>query len=216
MLRVANLTPIVDLDSRLNSFLVNLESKFDFPTLESPISTTLNKCFHFGKPVVGSSMKAQIQKQREGGRQAVGVLYDLVRRYRRVLFLIPAYDNAPLVEMEDVNRGEENLRLVNKTWRANENKTHLMQQSQTTKIPGLGSKTLLKMVQTKNQNNDKQVPVKEVQQFDKEGLVNVAAEPDHDTAVAIAVAEGDAGLNEPVTQSATQHETCYTQLKCKI
>ena len=30
MLRVANSTPIVDLDSRLNSFLVNLESKIDF------------------------------------------------------------------------------------------------------------------------------------------------------------------------------------------
>ncbi|CAA7397520.1 unnamed protein product [Spirodela intermedia] len=42
-LRVANSTPMVDLDSRLNSFLVNLESRFDFPTPESPISTTLNK-----------------------------------------------------------------------------------------------------------------------------------------------------------------------------
>ena len=31
---------MVDLDSKLNSFLVNLESKFDFPTPESPIKTT--------------------------------------------------------------------------------------------------------------------------------------------------------------------------------
>lgn len=40
MLRVANSTPIVDLDSKLNSFLVNLDSKLLFPTPESPIKTT--------------------------------------------------------------------------------------------------------------------------------------------------------------------------------
>jgi hypothetical protein len=40
MLLVANSTPIVDFDSKLNSFRVNLESKFDFPTPESPIKTT--------------------------------------------------------------------------------------------------------------------------------------------------------------------------------
>lgn len=40
MLLVANSTPIVDLDSKLNSFLVNLESRLLFPTPESPISTT--------------------------------------------------------------------------------------------------------------------------------------------------------------------------------
>ena len=38
--RVANSTPIVDLLSRLNSFLVNRESRLDFPTPESPIKTT--------------------------------------------------------------------------------------------------------------------------------------------------------------------------------
>ena len=37
---VANSTPIVLLLSRLNSFLVNLDSKLLFPTPESPISTT--------------------------------------------------------------------------------------------------------------------------------------------------------------------------------
>ena len=40
MLLVANSTPIVDFDSKLNSFLVNLERRFDFPTPESPIRTT--------------------------------------------------------------------------------------------------------------------------------------------------------------------------------
>jgi len=40
MLRVANSTPMVDLDSRLNSFRVKRESKLDFPTPESPIRTT--------------------------------------------------------------------------------------------------------------------------------------------------------------------------------
>ena len=40
MLLVANSTPIVVFDSKLNSFRVNLDNKFDFPTPESPISTT--------------------------------------------------------------------------------------------------------------------------------------------------------------------------------
>lgn len=43
MLRVANSTPIVDLLSRENSLRVNRLSRLDFPTPESPISTTLNK-----------------------------------------------------------------------------------------------------------------------------------------------------------------------------
>ena len=41
MLLVANSTPMVDLDSRLNSFLVNLESRLLLPTPESPIKTTV-------------------------------------------------------------------------------------------------------------------------------------------------------------------------------
>lgn len=41
MLLVANSTPIVDLDSKLNSFLVNLESRLLLPTPESPINTTV-------------------------------------------------------------------------------------------------------------------------------------------------------------------------------
>ncbi|KVH94638.1 hypothetical protein Ccrd_003276 [Cynara cardunculus var. scolymus] len=40
---VANSTPMVDLDSRQNSFLVNLDRILDFPTPESPINTILNK-----------------------------------------------------------------------------------------------------------------------------------------------------------------------------
>lgn len=40
ILLVANSTPIVDFDSKLNSFLVKRESRLDFPTPESPISTT--------------------------------------------------------------------------------------------------------------------------------------------------------------------------------
>ena len=39
---VANSTPIVDFDSKLNAFLVNLEKRLDFPTPESPIRTTKN------------------------------------------------------------------------------------------------------------------------------------------------------------------------------
>lgn len=43
MLLVANSTPIVDLDSKLNSFLVNLDRRLLLPTPESPISTTEKK-----------------------------------------------------------------------------------------------------------------------------------------------------------------------------
>ncbi|KAF7070937.1 hypothetical protein CFC21_076363 [Triticum aestivum] len=43
MLRVANSTPMVDLDSRLNSLRVKRVSRLDLPTPESPISTTLNR-----------------------------------------------------------------------------------------------------------------------------------------------------------------------------
>src|SRR4051794_19749627 len=40
MLRVANSTPMVDLESRLNSLRVNRLNRLDLPTPESPISTT--------------------------------------------------------------------------------------------------------------------------------------------------------------------------------
>ena len=40
ILLVANSTPMVDFDSRLNSFRVNLERRLLFPTPESPINTT--------------------------------------------------------------------------------------------------------------------------------------------------------------------------------
>ena len=40
MLLVANSTPMVDLDSMLNSLRVKRERRFDLPTPESPIRTT--------------------------------------------------------------------------------------------------------------------------------------------------------------------------------
>jgi len=40
---VANSTPMVDLDSKQNSFRVNLERMLDLPTPESPIKTTLKR-----------------------------------------------------------------------------------------------------------------------------------------------------------------------------
>lgn len=40
MLLVVNSTPMVDFDSKLNSFLVKRETRLDFPTPESPIRTT--------------------------------------------------------------------------------------------------------------------------------------------------------------------------------
>lgn len=40
ILRVANSTPIVDFDSKLNSFLVNRDKRLLLPTPESPMRTT--------------------------------------------------------------------------------------------------------------------------------------------------------------------------------
>ena len=40
---VANSTPIVDFESRLNSLRVKRLSRLDFPTPESPINTTKKK-----------------------------------------------------------------------------------------------------------------------------------------------------------------------------
>lgn len=49
MLLVANSTPIVDFDSRLNSFRVNRDKRLDFPTPESPIKTTRETQGHMYK-----------------------------------------------------------------------------------------------------------------------------------------------------------------------
>jgi hypothetical protein len=43
MERVANSTPIVDFESRLNSFLVKRDSRFDLPVPLSPMRTTLKR-----------------------------------------------------------------------------------------------------------------------------------------------------------------------------
>lgn len=43
ILLVANSTPIVDFDSKLNSFLVKRERRLLFPTPESPMRTTGTK-----------------------------------------------------------------------------------------------------------------------------------------------------------------------------
>lgn len=43
MLRVANSTPMVLFESMLNSLRVNREMRLDFPTPESPTSTTCNQ-----------------------------------------------------------------------------------------------------------------------------------------------------------------------------
>ena len=43
VVRVANSTPMVDLESREKVFLVKRERRLDLPTPESPISTTLNR-----------------------------------------------------------------------------------------------------------------------------------------------------------------------------
>lgn len=59
--RVANSTPMVDFESRLNSFRVNRLNRLDFPTPESPISTTVNHG--------GVSFLNRVTGQSRGGRQ---------------------------------------------------------------------------------------------------------------------------------------------------
>ena len=66
MLLVANSTPIVDLLSKLNSFRVNRESKLDFPTPESPISTTLNRK-SYSSSLVAILHERQRETERETG-----------------------------------------------------------------------------------------------------------------------------------------------------
>ena len=59
---MANSTPIVDLDSRLNSLRVNRERRLDLPTPESPINTT----------TVCVREREIRERGREGGRERKG------------------------------------------------------------------------------------------------------------------------------------------------
>ena len=61
MLLVANSTPIVDFDSRLNSLRVNRERRLDLPTPESPINTTV--CVVGGG---GGEGETDREREREG------------------------------------------------------------------------------------------------------------------------------------------------------
>ena len=56
---MANSTPIVDLDSRLNSLRVNRERRLDLPTPESPINTTTDQR--------GGGGGGEREREREGG-----------------------------------------------------------------------------------------------------------------------------------------------------
>jgi hypothetical protein len=54
--RVANSTPIVDLESKLNSLRVNRLSRLDFPTPESPIRTTLKRKSYSSLAMMGDQL----------------------------------------------------------------------------------------------------------------------------------------------------------------
>ncbi|KAL9253379.1 hypothetical protein AKJ16_DCAP03549 [Drosera capensis] len=45
---------MVDLDSKQNSLRVNRDSRFDFPTPESPMRTTLNRFYANGKHILSA------------------------------------------------------------------------------------------------------------------------------------------------------------------
>ncbi|GER26298.1 receptor-type tyrosine-protein phosphatase C [Striga asiatica] len=66
--RVANSTPMVDLHCWLNSFFVNRDSRFDFPTPESPISTTLNRAVrNLRAPIARAVRSVQVDNAGSGG-----------------------------------------------------------------------------------------------------------------------------------------------------
>ena len=69
MLLVANSTPIVDLDSKLNSLRVKRDRRFDFPTPESPINTTVFTKRGGRGGVEGRGGGAAWVRGREGGRR---------------------------------------------------------------------------------------------------------------------------------------------------
>lgn len=76
--RVANSTPMVDLLSRLNSLRVNRERRFDFPTPESPMRTTLNRKSYSSFAMLGVSL-LQGDKEKDAalvGRYAVSDSFD--------------------------------------------------------------------------------------------------------------------------------------------
>lgn len=79
MLRVANSTPIVDFDSKLNSFLVNLANKLLFPTPESPINTTETE--HFG---IKNLNRNDINIKNENFWMKVNVLFFLSSNRQKV------------------------------------------------------------------------------------------------------------------------------------
>ena len=69
---MANSTPMVDLDSKLNSFLVNRDSRLDLPTPESPIRTTVAKDIvkkdWFGHNVDAVRQDGALYNQDQGGQ----------------------------------------------------------------------------------------------------------------------------------------------------
>ena len=87
MLFVANSTPIVDFDSRLNSFRVNRERRFDLPTPESPMRTTVGR--------IGAArerMGARRAERRGTGLtfEQVVVLLLVLRAVRHACLLVPS------------------------------------------------------------------------------------------------------------------------------
>lgn len=64
MERVANSTPMVDLESRLNSLRVNRESRLDLPTPLSPMRTTAVRG-HISDRERGKGLK--MKRTRRGG-----------------------------------------------------------------------------------------------------------------------------------------------------
>lgn len=89
--RVANSTPMVDLESRLNSLRVNRESRLDFPTPESPISTTatdVSLLFGWGmRALLGRyrhTLEQELREKRRSVCRSPGTRHFSVHRIRRL------------------------------------------------------------------------------------------------------------------------------------
>ena len=74
MLLVANSTPIVDFDSRLNSLRVKRDRRLDLPTPESPMRTTAARRGRERKGEEGRGRERKGERVGEGrqGRQGKG------------------------------------------------------------------------------------------------------------------------------------------------
>ncbi len=91
--RVANSTPIVDFESRLNSLRVNRLKRLDLPTPESPISTTAKRICQSrrllgGGKAGGSAVGLTLEKELDTRLISISSYYGVLRSKTYIVFVI--------------------------------------------------------------------------------------------------------------------------------